>query len=163
MKKTSWIALLGAVALAGCAKDMDHDMGGMHHGPIRSVVSFDGTQITVSPAILVVPASAREVTAEWVLSAQASATFPSNGIVIEGAIDFPTETQTEKHGYSSSETRPLPIDPKQRSNFGCTRDADGKKISCTSKQLVPGIYKYTIRVQANDDVVFKVDPPWVVR
>lgn len=160
MKQQMLISALAATTLAGCAQWWPLPIGGAQ--PIREEVVFEGGKISTKSPIILVPANRTEVTLEWQLPAGKDATFPENGIVIEGAVVFPNQTVPEVKGRAS-DTTSLRIDAQQKSNFVCTRQEDRYKFSCTSKQLVAGIYKYTLRVQTRDgSQVLKVDPPVVI-
>jgi hypothetical protein len=158
MKHQSLIVALTALGLSGCAYLWPEKYGSS--APIRNEVSFEGGKISTKLPIILVPANLSEVTLEWQLANSKDVTFPENGIVIEGAVVFPTQTVPEVKGRAV-DTPSLRIDPQQKSNFVCVRQEDRLKFSCTSKQLVGGVYKYTIRVQKGTEIQ-KVDPPIVI-
>jgi hypothetical protein len=156
MNRLTFAAVLASLTLAGCAS--------LRPGatePIRSDVTFDDGKIGLtSPVVLVQKGS--EATVVWQLPSGKDVTFPDNGIVIEGAVVFPSETVPEPKGQPPGDTASLRIDPQQKSNFMCALQEDRLKIACSSKRLVPGVYKYTIRVLRRDGQVLKVDPPMVI-
>ena len=156
-KRLTLAAVLATLTLAGCTS--------LRPGatePIRSDVTFEGGKIGLKYPVVLVPAGRAEATVEWQLPSGKDVTFPENGIVIEGAVVFPSETIAEPKGQPPGEAASLRIDPRQKSNFTCSLREDRLKIACSSKSLVPGVYKYTIRVLRRDGQVLKVDPPMVI-
>jgi len=156
MNRMTLVAALVASILAGCTSLR----GGTEM--VRSEVTFEGGKIGLKAPVVLVPANPAGATVEWQLPAGKDVAFPENGIVIEGAVVFPSETIPEPKGQPPGEAASLRIDPRQKSNFACALREDRLKIACSSKTLVPGVYKYTIRVIRKDGQVLKVDPPMVI-
>jgi hypothetical protein len=151
------LAVLATLALAGCASLRPNTIE-----PIRSDVTFDDGKIGLKSPVVLVPSGSKQATIEWQLPSGKDVTFPANGIVIEGAVVFPSETIPEAKGQPPGEAASLRVDPRQKSNFTCSLREDRLKIACSSISLVPGVYKYTIRVVRRDGQVLKVDPPMVI-
>lgn len=157
MKVLTATAALATFTLAGCAQIWPLPIGGSQ--PIREEVSFEGGKIKPKSVAIVVPAGRSSATLEWQLP-KGDASFTADGIVIEGAVVFPSETELDVKTRQRV-TENLRVDRQQKSNFACTRSEDRLKFTCTSEKLTPGIYKYTIRVQRGSEV-YKVDPPVVI-
>ncbi|KNZ31675.1 MAG: hypothetical protein AD742_17055 [Methylibium sp. NZG] len=156
MNRMTLVAALVALTLAGCTSVR----GGTEL--VRSDVTFDGGKIGLKSPVVLVSANPGGAIVEWQLPAGKDVTFPENGIVIEGSVVFPSETVPESKGQPPNEAGSLRVDARQKSNFTCVLREDRLKIACSSKTLVPGVYKYTIRVVRKDGQVLKVDPPMVI-
>lgn len=160
MKKSAYLVAAACVAgLVGCAHQRDSNKI-----TVRNVVdvTVENDQIVVNPPIIVVGPGQRDVVVTWVLPEGRNLTFPEDGIVIEGQVQFPKETVPDD--ARSKDSRFLfKLDPQNKGGFKCGRAPDRKELvfRCTSAKPEIGIYSYTVRVVLSGKKL-KRDPELVV-
>ena len=154
MKKSLLIVLaLGAWLLGGCAHREEQHGRQLPPLEVRSKpqVSVTGRTINV-PLVLYFFSTEKNVRITWELSKDSPYHFPSNGIVIEGAL---TERVIRTSGDGA--TAAVPLDTRQ-TEVSCDRQGGGKQFSCRNLNSRPGIYKYTIRVVDDKGNALERDP-----
>lgn len=119
--------------------------------PSNPVVSVKDGKISVAPDPLRFKVVQGPVDIVWRLAPDSGATFPDDGITIDGRLPFPPAEAQRMMGQA---TKP---DPRQTEIVDCRRRS-ATEFSCRNRNTTPGVYKYTIRVVTKDGKLPPFDP-----
>jgi len=151
MKRASLVFTLSALLMAGCAVlDPIPKLETRSNPP---VTVRDG-RIVLGQEVLYFRSNERNVVITWRLPEGSKLRFPSNGIVIEGAVI------DKVIRVSGNRAEAVALDPTQTEIVDCRLAKDGLEFTCLNKNTRSGVYKYTIRVRDGDRLLER-DPPIV--
>jgi hypothetical protein len=148
MHKNSLVALLCALVLGACAT----------LEPVKIIkleerknppVTVSGNTIQV-PEILYFLPDEKNIQVMWHLPEGQGLMFPENGIQIDGAL-------TDKILRDDRGNVAVVLDRNQ-TEIQCDKQRGGTTFTCTNRNSKPGIYKYTVRVLRNGELLPPRDP-----
>lgn len=116
--------------------------------PTNPVVSVKDGKISVAPDPLRFRVAQGRVDIVWRLAPDSGATFPDDGITIDGQVPS-SSAETQRQA-----TKP---DPRQTEIVDCRRRSP-TEFGCVNRNTKPGVYKYTIRVVTKDGKLPPFDP-----
>jgi hypothetical protein len=141
MRRISLVALLGAVALSGCATYENVVRITKLEQRANPQVIVSGSAIRVPDVLYFLPGETN-VKVTWRLPEGQGLSFPENGIEVEGLL-------TDKVVRNAGAGTAVVLDSTQ-TEVQCEKQKGGVTFTCTNKNSRPGVYKYTIRVRSGD-------------
>jgi hypothetical protein len=149
------LAAIVALALSGCAQFTNQPAPRPADTTVK--VSIVNGELVPDPLIVVFGPGTPGGRIVWEL--QGNATFPADGIRIDGVLPDLTEGRTSKGRPPMTPPGQTRVDRNQREIVECRRESP-KVFSCQNRKGKPGIYKYTITVESGGESFWK-DPPIV--